>query len=77
MTGLSEISDDEVIAYAHAIMAAETEDQFVVTFAAFIKDVVAREPSPYEKIASFVHNLLEGQREAFAQWEKSRHGGLV
>jgi hypothetical protein len=63
MTSLPEMTRDEVMAHAVAIGAAQDEDQFVAAFAAYVRDVIERETEPYEKVALFVHGMLEGQYE--------------
>lgn len=77
MTALVEMSRDEVTAHAIMIAAAETKEAFVAAFAAYVKDVIARESDPYEKIALFVHGMVEGQRETIAALVQWRGGGVA
>lgn len=74
MSKLPEMTRDEVTAHAVAIAMSQAEGQFVVAFAAYVKDVVERETDPYEKIALFVHGMIEGQH---AMLTKYRGGGAA
>lgn len=71
------MTTDEVMAHAVAIAAAETKEAFIVAFAAYVRDVVDRETNPYEKIALFVHGMVEGQREMIGELVRRRGGGTA
>jgi hypothetical protein len=70
-----ELTRDEVVSHALALAAAETEEAFVKVFASYVRDVVERETEPYEKIALFVHAMVEGQRRTIAELVRLCNGG--
>lgn len=70
-----EMSFAELWSHMITIASAKTKEEFVVAFAAYAQDVVARETGPYEKIALFVHSLVEGQREVIAELMQLHGGG--
>lgn len=70
-----EMTVQEVTAHALAIAATTTEARFVEAFSAYVADVVARESEPYEKVALFVHGMVEGLRETVAELMVYRGGG--
>jgi hypothetical protein len=55
----TEMTSDEIIAHGAAIVAARTADEFIRALASYVKDVVERETEPYDKIALFVHGMLD------------------
>lgn len=69
-----ELTEAEIMVHGAAIAAAQTEEAFVAAFAAYARDVLARESEPHEKIGHFVHGLLEGSR-AMMGLLRSRGGG--
>jgi hypothetical protein len=75
MTNPAEMTQDEVVGHALAIAAAETKEAFVAAFAAYVQAVIKRETDPYEKIALFVHGMIEGQRETITELVRWRGGG--
>ena len=77
MTSSAEMTQDEVCAHGLAIAAAKTEGEFVSAFAAYARAVVERETDPYEKIALFVHGMIEGQREMIVTLSRYRGGGAA
>ncbi len=72
-----EMTQEELAEHALAIATAQDEGQFVTAFAAYVRDVVTREKEPYEKIAGFVHGMVEGQRETLAELMRFRGGGAA
>ena len=77
MTVPKEMTLDEVATHALAIAAARTEEAFVVAFAAYVSDVIARETEPYEKIALFVHGMVEGHHEMITALVRCRGGEVT
>lgn len=72
-----ELTRDEVAAHAFTIAKAKTEEAFVEAFAAYVSDVVTRETDPYKKIARFVHGMVEGQQETYAELMRLRGSGVA
>jgi hypothetical protein len=68
---------DEITAHALAIATAKTQEAFVLAFASYVRDVVARETDPHEKIALFVHGMLEGAHEMIEVLARCREGGTA
>lgn len=61
-----ELTEAELMVHGAAIATAQTKEAFVAAFAAYVRDVLARESEPHEKIGHFVHGLLEGSRSMTA-----------
>lgn len=70
-----EMTPGEIAAHALAIATTKTEETFVLAFSTYLRDVVERESDPYEKIALFVHSMLEGHREMIDALARCRRGG--
>lgn len=75
MTFPEEITMDELAAHAVAIATAKTKETFVLAFSAYVRAVVERETDPYEKIALFVHSMIEGAHEMIEALMRYRRGG--
>lgn len=77
MTPPEEMTLAELTAHGVAIATAKTKDAFILAFAGYVRDVIARETDPYEKIATFVHSLLEGAHEMIDVLARYRGGGTA
>ena len=75
MTAPGEMTFDEVATHAAVIATTKTEEAFVVAFAAYVRDVVERETDPYEKIALFVHGMLERHGKVIDAMARDRRVG--
>lgn len=58
-----EMNIDEITAHGAKIAAAQTDAEFINALAAYVKNVVERETEPYEKVALFVHGMINGVLE--------------
>jgi hypothetical protein len=75
MSSSYEMAFDDIAAHAAAMAAALTEDDFIVVFATFAKDLAqkdfARETAQSRKIVLFANGMLENLREK--QLKRSHH----
>jgi hypothetical protein len=74
---VSELTTEDLEGHVRAMARAETEEELVAAFAAYVRDSVEHETDPYDKIGRFFVSMLRSQLDAMGQMFARRTRGGV